>query len=479
MRVGDYEAVIGLEVHVQLSTESKLFCGCSTTFGASPNTQVCATCLGYPGSLPVLNRAALRMAVRAGLAFGSTIARETKFDRKNYFYADLPKGYQISQFDVPYADGGVVSFVRSDGSDRAIRLTRIHLEEDAGKSSHDDVSPVSRIDLNRCGTPLLEMVSEPELRDAEDADGFLRTVRETVRWIAVADANMEEGSLRCDVNLSLRPVGSTELGTRTEVKNLNSFAFVRGAIEAEAVRQESVLAQGGSIVQETRLYDPERRQTVSMRSKEDAHDYRYFPEPDLPPVDIPVSWIAEQSSHVGVLPSERRRLMIANHHLSDRDAAQMTSTRELAEYFEATVEAGARADQASNWLQNELPQWMNEHDYSLTELSLAPAGLAAILAAVDSDRMSTATAREVLREVLASGSDPDGVIASKGDQLSDEGAIRSLIDQVLADNVDAVARLQGGESKVRGFLMGQVMKRSRGKINPKVANALLDERLAE
>jgi len=473
----EYEVVIGLEVHIQLATRSKLFCGCSSEFGGAPNSQVCATCLGYPGALPVLNREALRLAIRAGLAHECDVPLRTKFDRKNYFYPDLPKGYQISQFDEPFAVGGAVRFRRSDGEERSISLVRIHLEEDAGKSSHDERSPVSRIDLNRCGTPLLEMVSEPQLRDAEDADGFLRAVRETVRWIGVSDANMEEGSLRCDVNLSLRRAGSQHLGTRTEIKNLNSFALVRASIEAESRRQSGVLDGGGEVGQETRLYDPERDRTESMRSKEDAHDYRYLPEPDLRPVSIQNGWIEAERDRLGVLPRQRRAAFRDAHGLTVDEAAKMTVSRETADFFERAVSAGAPAALVCNWLQNEIAQLMNERDQLLSDLPLKPSDLATILVAVDADRISTTTAREVVREVLSSGADPVRAIESKGTQVSDRDAVREIVDRVLAENGDAVARLHAGDDKLRGFLMGQVMKLSAGKINPKVANEVMGERL--
>lgn len=475
MSAPGFEVVIGLEVHVQLDTETKIFCGCPNRFGGKPNAHVCPVCLGYPGALPVLDAAAVRSAVRAALAFDCTIDLLSTFDRKNYFYPDLPKGYQISQFHRPYATGGAVRFELA-GDVRSVPLVRIHMEEDAGKSIHEGDGR-THIDLNRCGTPLLEMVTEPTITSAEEASAFLRSVRDTVRWIGVSDANMEEGSLRCDVNLSLRPAGTAELGTRTEVKNLNSFTFVEEAIAAERTRQEAVLGEGGTIVQETRLYDPDSGATASMRGKEEAHDYRYFPEPDLRPLEISPAVIAEERARLPEPAFDRRRRYVSELGLSAADAGALTGLRGVSDYFEGLLEAGAPPSASGHWVRGEVMRALNEARIPIERYPIEPAVLAELIAAAEEDRISVSAAREIAARAVAEGKDPRALLAERGDQVSDDAQLGEWIDAVLAENADAVERVRAGDAKPLGFLTGQVMQRSGGRANPKAVSALLRTRL--
>ncbi len=470
----DWEMVIGLEVHVQLATETKLFCSCRNRFGDPPNTHVCPVCLGYPGALPVLQSAAVSAAVRAGLAFQCEIQKTSIFDRKNYFYPDLPKGYQISQFDRPYALGGRVEFDLA-GDAHSVPLTRIHMEEDAGKSIHDrDVG--TRIDLNRCGTPLLEMVTEPTIRSAKEASSFLRTVRDTMRWIGVSDANMEEGSLRCDVNLSLRPRGQLEYGTRTELKNLNSFTFVEQAIALESARQAEVLDGGEEIVQETRLFDPEQGRTASMRGKEEAHDYRYFGEPDIPPLTISSDLIETEKAELPELPFTRRRRYLSSYELNEKEATLLTSSRGLSTYFEGLLDLDLTPRSASNWLQSEVLRALKELGLEIEDYPIDPVGLVAVVKAVEAETLSVAAGRELLGRAAQERQDPRVLLESVEVQVSDAETLESWVDEVLSKHPQVEEQIRGGDLKPIGFLTGQVMKLSRGQANPKRVTELIKAR---
>ena len=470
----DWEMVIGLEVHVQLATETKLFCSCRNRFGDPPNTHVCPVCLGYPGALPVLQSAAVSAAVRAGLAFQCEIQKTSIFDRKNYFYPDLPKGYQISQFDRPYALGGRVEFDLA-GDAHSVPLTRIHMEEDAGKSIHDrDVG--TRIDLNRCGTPLLEMVTEPTIRSAKEASSFLRTVRDTMRWIGVSDANMEEGSLRCDVNLSLRPRGQLEYGTRTELKNLNSFTFVEQASALESARQAEVLDGGEEIVQETRLFDPEQGRTASMRGKEEAHDYRYFGEPDIPPLTISSDLIETEKAELPELPFTRRRRYLSSYELNEKEATLLTSSRGLSTYFEGLLDLDLTPRSASNWLQSEVLRALKELGLEIEDYPIDPVGLVAVVKAVEAETLSVAAGRELLGRAAQERQDPRVLLESVEVQVSDAETLESWVDEVLSKHPQVEEQIRGGDLKPIGFLTGQVMKLSRGQANPKRVTELIKAR---
>jgi aspartyl-tRNA(Asn)/glutamyl-tRNA(Gln) amidotransferase subunit B len=473
MREG-YEAVIGLEIHAQLLTASKIFCGCSTAFGAPPNTQVCPVCLGLPGALPVLNRRAVDYAMRASLALGCTIHDTSIFARKNYFYPDLPKGYQISQYERPLATAGVVEWSGADGAKR-VRITRVHLEEDAGKSLHDGFPDSARktyVDYNRSGVPLIEIVTEPDLSNAAGAADFFTRLRELLVWLGVNDGNMEEGSLRCDANVSVKPVGETRLGTKAEVKNLNSFRFLQKALEHEIARQIDVVSEGGRVVQETRLWDTSAGRTVSMRSKEEAHDYRYFPEPDLPPLVMDAARLDQVRRMMPELPDARRARFVAAYGLSPYHAAQVTQSRALADFFEATVAAGASAQGASNWI-TVTRRLMDQPG------ELPADRLAGLITAVEAGRISGSIGKEVLEKMLATGQTADEVIAAEGlTQIDDESQLVALITDVLGRNADAVAQYRGGKTATFGFLVGQVMKAASGKANPKRVNELLRKQLA-
>jgi aspartyl-tRNA(Asn)/glutamyl-tRNA(Gln) amidotransferase subunit B len=451
-----FESVIGLEIHAQLLTASKIFCSCSTAFGAAPNTHVCPVCLGLPGPLPVLNREAVDLAVRAALALGCRINESSVFARKNYFYPDLPKGYQISQYERPLATGGVLT---------GVGITRVHMEEDAGKSIHEGFADSDRktyVDFNRSGVPLIEIVTEPDLRSAADAAAFFSRLREILVWLGVNDGNMEEGSLRCDANVSVRRAGETALGTKAEVKNLNSFRFLEKALGHEIERQIEIVASGARVVQETRLWDPAAGHTLSMRSKEEAHDYRYFPEPDLPLLTVDAERVERIRDDMPELPEARRRRFVERYALPEYDAAQLTQSRELSEYFEAAVAAGASPKVAGNWIIN------------IAGSSLPLERLTGLLALVEKNVISGSIAKTVFDTMVASGRTAEEIVVAEDlAQIDDEGQIARLVAEVLAKNASAVAQYRGGKSNAFGFLVGQVMKAAGGKANPKRVNELL------
>ncbi len=473
-----YETVIGLEVHAQLLTRSKMFCGCSTTFGAASNTQVCPVCLGMPGVLPVINRRAVEFAIRLGLAVNARIAVASRFARKNYFYPDLPKGYQISQYELPICEGGWVD-VALDGDTKRIGLTRAHLEEDAGKNLHDVGNGESHVDLNRAGTPLLEIVSEPHLRSSDEAVVYLKALRELVVYLGICDGNMEEGSFRCDANVSIRPLGSEAFGTRVELKNINSFRYVKRAIEYEVQRQTEHVESGGRVVQETRLFDPQRGVSASMRSKEDAHDYRYFPDPDLVPLAPPAAWIEEIRAGMPELPEAKRTRFVAQYGLSAYDATVLTGARALAEYYEAVVGHRAPAKAAANWIMSELLALLNADGIEIEACRVTPEALAALFALMENGTISGKIAKTVFEEMYRTGAQPGAVVAAKGlTQVSDAGELAAVIDQVLADSPKELEQYRSGKDKLFGFFVGQVMKRTQGKANPATVNELLKMRLA-
>ncbi len=477
-----YEAVIGLEIHAHIQTTSKIFCGCATAFGAPPNAHVCPVCLGLPGALPVLNGAAVDDAVRAALALKCRINETSIFARKNYFYPDLPKGYQISQYERPLASGGVVEFTVVDGS-RRVGITRVHMEEDAGKSLHEGFADSDRktyVDYNRSGVPLIEVVTEPDLRSASDAAAFFARLRAILVWLGVNDGNMEEGSLRCDANVSLRPVGSPTLGTKAEVKNLNSFRFLQKALEHEIERQAEVLDEGGRVTQETRLWDSASGMTVSMRSKEEAHDYRYFPEPDLPPVIVDEARVSRIREAMPELPDERRRRFVADYRLPEYDAAQLTESRGLSDYFEDAVRAGAPAKAVSNWMMGELARVLNERRVAIGDSPVSASQLAGLLALIARGAISGSIAKGVFETMIGSGRSADEIVRAEGlTQIDDESQILDLVRAVLDANDDAVAQYRAGKSTTFGFLVGQVMKRTGGKANPKRVNELLKRALED
>jgi aspartyl-tRNA(Asn)/glutamyl-tRNA(Gln) amidotransferase subunit B len=476
--MAQWEVVIGLETHTQLSTRSKIFSGAPTEFGAAPNTQASAVDIALPGTLPVLNRGAVERAIRFGLAVGGRINTRSVFARKNYFYPDLPKGYQISQYEIPVVQGGSITITTGDG-EKQVRLTRAHLEEDAGKSLHEDFHGMSGIDLNRAGTPLLEIVSEPDMRSAAEAVAYAKALHTLVVWIDICDGNMQEGSFRCDANVSVRPAGSDKLGTRCEIKNLNSFRFLQHAIEFEVRRQIELIEDGGTVVQETRLYDPDRNETRSMRSKEDAHDYRYFPDPDLPPLVIRDAWIERVRAELPELPEPMKTRFVDQYGLTPYEAAALTGSREIARYFEDTVVALGEAPKlAASWIMGELTAALNRDEIEISAAKIAPDALARLLKRVQDDTISGKIAKEVFDAMWAGEDDADAIIEKKGlKQISDEGAIGKIVDDVLASNAAIIAEVKAGKEKAFNSLVGQVMKVSKGKANPSQVNAILKRKL--
>ncbi len=474
----EWETVIGLEVHVQLNTQSKLFSGSATRFGAEPNTQANIFDLALPGTLPVLNKQALQKAVRFGLAINAEIGKRSVFDRKNYFYPDLPKGYQVSQLDFPTVGKGELTIVMEDGSEKVIGVTRAHMEEDAGKSLHEDFHGMSGIDLNRAGTPLLEIVSEPDLRSAKEAVAYLKKLHSIIRYLDISDAIMAQGSMRCDANVSIRPKGETEFGTRTEIKNINSFRFVEKAINYEVQRQQDVLEDGGRIVQETRLYDSERDETRSMRSKEVANDYRYFPEPDLLPVVIDDAYIEAIRADLPELPDEKKARFMSEFGLNDYDAGVLVASREMAEYFEKVVEIGGDAKLAANWVSSELQGLLNKNDWDISDCPIEAERLGTLIARIKDDTISGKIAKTVFETMLEDSASVDNIIESKGlKQVTDSGAIEALVDEVIQNNPDQVQQFKDGKEQVLGYLVGQAMKLSQGKANPGQVNKLLREKM--
>ena len=482
MPVADFQVVIGLEVHAQMLTRSKIFCGCSTAFGAGPNTQTCPICLGLPGVLPSLNRRAVEMAVTAGLALGCTVEPKSVWARKNYFYPDLPKGYQISQYELPICQGGGVE-ISVDGKEKVIRLVRIHMEEDAGKNLHD-VSPdgSSGVDLNRAGVPLLEIVSHPDIRSVDEAIEYLKSLRAILMYLGVNDGNLEEGSFRCDANVSVMPRGSTELGTRCELKNMNSFRYLRQAIEYEVRRQVEVIESGARVLQETRLFDPARGETRSMRSKEEAHDYRYFPEPDLPPLVVPADLVEKARRALPELPRARAARYQRELALSAYDAGLLTADKGVAGFFDSTLDLYGRgpeaAKKAANWLCGDVARLANETGRGPDDWGLTPARLASLLKLVDAGTLGGPGAKQVLEEVFRTGVEPGEVVKARGlAQISDEAAIEAAVDRVLASSPGEVEKYRGGKKALMGFFVGKVMKETKGKANPAVVNALLQRKL--
>jgi aspartyl-tRNA(Asn)/glutamyl-tRNA(Gln) amidotransferase subunit B len=472
-----YEVVIGVEVHAQLRTKSKLFCGCGTIFGLTANSQTCPLCLGLPGSLPVLNQAAVEMAVRAGLALNCTIAASNLFARKNYFYPDLPKGYQISQYEAPICEHGWIEITTSEGK-RRVRIRRAHLEEDAGKSVHVAGMNGSRVDLNRAGTPLLEIVTEPDLRSSDEVVAYLKGLRDVLISQNVCEGDMEKGNFRCEPNLSLRPVGQKEFGTKVELKNINSFKFVKDAVEYEIKRQTKVLSEGGKINQETRLWNLDRGETAVMRSKEEAHDYRYFPDPDLLPLKLEKEWIEGCRKQVTELPAARLQRFVSEWALSEYDAGVLTASKAVADYFEACVKLFNQPKTVSNWVMGELTRELNHSGTDASASPVSPERLVSLLQMVDKGTISLKVAREIFPEVYSSGKTPEQIVQEKGlIQVSDEGALDKIIDDVLAKNPTQVAQFKEGKQQVLGFLVGQVMKASGGKANPGKVNELLKKKL--
>jgi aspartyl-tRNA(Asn)/glutamyl-tRNA(Gln) amidotransferase subunit B len=476
-----YESVIGLEVHAQLLTDSKIFCGCSTKFGAEPNQNTCPVCTGFPGVLPVLNKRVVEFAIRAGLATDCQIARSSILARKNYFYPDLPKGYQISQYELPICTNGYID-IAVDGAIKRVRLTRIHMEEDAGKNIHDLHGDWSLVDLNRAGVPLLEIVSEPDLRSAEEAGSYLRTLRAILQYLEICDGNMEEGSFRCDANVSVRPEGSAALGTKIEIKNLNSFKAVEKALGYEIGRQTETLTDGGTLIQETRLWDENREETRAMRSKESAHDYRYFPDPDLLPLVIDDAWIGEIRASLPELPEARRSRFISEYALPAYDAELLTSRKDIADYFEAAVKTHANAKAVANWIVGDLFRVLKERKLderlAITSWPVRAKQLAELVRLIDEGMISGKIAKTVFDTMLDSDRAPEEIVAEKGlEQVSDTGSIATAVEQILAAHPKQAADFQAGNEKIFGFLVGQVMKVTRGKANPQRVNEILRQKL--
>ena len=482
-RLAGYEPVIGLEVHAQLLTRTKLFCACANRFGAAPNPLVCPVCLGLPGALPVLNRQAVMLALRAALATGCTVHETSVFERKNYFYPDLPKGYQISQYERPLATGGFVTIAGTGGGERRVRLARIHMEEDAGKLLHEGFpwsGEKSGVDLNRAGVPLIEIVSEPDLRSPEEAHAYLVALRAVLLYAEVSDGNMEEGSLRCDANVSVRRRGTPALGTRTEIKNLNSFRNVARALEHEIARQVAVVEAGGEVSQETLLWSPDRGETVSMRSKEEAHDYRYFPEPDLPPLAVGGEWIEEARRSLPELPAERRRRLASQYSLPDYDASVLTQERSVADYFEAAARASGNPKASSNWVMTEVLRKLKEDGRGIASSPVSPAALAGLVRLIDASTISGKIAKDVFERMWATGEEALAIVEREGLlQLSDDTALAAIVADVVARSPEQAASYRGGKAAALGWFVGQVMRQTGGRANPHRVNALLRRALGE
>lgn len=472
----EFETVIGLEIHAQLNTKTKIFCGCSTTFGAPPNSHTCPICLGMPGVLPVLNKAVVESAIKLGLATNSVINRFNQFARKNYFYPDLPKGYQTSQFDLPIVGRGDIE-IEVDGQKKMIGITRIHMEEDAGKLIHDEVDPVTHVDLNRTGTPLLEIVSEPDMRSPEEAVAYLKKLHAIVRYLGICDGNMQEGSFRCDANISLRPVGQEEFGTRTELKNMNSFRHVQAALEYEVRRQRDMLLDGESIVQETLLWNPDKNCSESMRGKEDAHDYRYFPCPDLVPVEISDEWIARIRESLPELPDEKKLRFETEYKLPEYDSVLLTADRTVADYFEKVARAGVQPKKASNWIMTELLRELKGEDISTCKVD--PLQLASLLTMVEKNTISGKIAKTVFSDMMESGKDAETIVKEKNlVQVSDAGELMAIVNEIIAANPTQADDYRNGKTKIMGFFVGQLMQKTKGKANPKMANDLFVKALS-
>ncbi len=473
----DYEVVIGLEVHAQLKTKSKIFCSCSTQFGAAPNENTCPVCTGMPGTLPVLNATAVEYAVKMAMAVGCRVNKKSIFARKNYFYPDLPMGYQISQFDLPVAEHGHI-FIHTDKGEKRIGITRIHMENDAGKNIHSSTDNASYVDLNRAGTPLIEIVSEPDMRSAEEAVAYLKSLRAILLYLGICDGNLEEGSFRCDANVSIRPWGQAEFGTRTELKNMNSFRNIQRAIDYEVQRQIDVIEDGEAIIQETRLFDVTKGETRSMRGKEEAHDYRYFPDPDLVPLVIEDAWMEKWRAELPELPKARLSRFCDQLGLPEYDAEVLTAEKDVADYFEAAMAAYNEPKKISNWIMGEVLRELNDRGATLAVCKLCPTDLAKLVKLVDDGVISGNIAKTVFKDLFETGGDPEAHVKAKGlVQISDTSAIEGYVDEVIAENPAEVERFKGGDKKLTGFFVGQVMKKSRGKANPGLVNQLLVQKL--
>lgn len=473
-----FETVIGLEVHLQLQTATKIFCGCANQFGSEPNTNTCPVCLGMPGSLPVFNEQALEYAIRVGLALNCQINPVIKFDRKNYFYPDLPKGYQISQYDKPICSNGSL-LIKTGGAEKKIGITRAHLEEDAGKLIHDNATNSSLVDYNRTGTPLIEIVSEPDMRSAQEAHDYLTALKLTLEYLGVSDCDMEKGSLRCDANISIREVGAPKFGTKTELKNMNSFRAVKNALEHEIIRHTQVILSGGKIVQETLLWNEEKGMTIAMRSKEQAHDYRYFPDPDLVPFHVEEKLIATVKAQMPELPKEKLQRFVVEHKLSEYDASVLVQDKKIADFFEACVSLLSDAKKICNWVTSVLLKEMNDRKISIDEMKLTPAGLTGLIKKVEDNIVSNLVGKDILRTMLDTGKTAETIIAEQGlAQVSDDSALEKVLDEIFAAHADVVAQVKEGKQNAVGFLVGQAMKKSQGKANPKKLGELIARRIS-